>query len=304
MKLKKFINSRYRSIILNSDWYNSMFTDCKKFWNGFHMGLDIVNLGSTSSVYAFSYDDVDKKCANWAMRPQTLYADFLILQNYCSYLKPGSVVLIPLCPFSSLSSPRYLTKGVDRYFTMLAPESIWPFSLEKYNKMMDIKNNPKRYYPVAALRKDLVHILKKDTREYSISPNQFEQDALSRIEGWKSEFSILDFSNPMRLHNKDMFETGVGVLREMIEFCREREYKPVIVIPPVTKQLAEKLPTYARKKYMYEFVREGNVAQIPLLDYFDDVRFQKEEWFRDSLLMNNEGAKVFTKQVMIDAQVW
>lgn len=304
MKLKNYIKRKCRNMILNSDWYNSQFIDCKKFWDGFPMGLDVVNLGSSASVYAFNYEDVDKKCANWAMRPQTLYADFLILQNYCSYLKSGSVVLIPFCPFSSISSPRYLSKEVDRYYTILAGESIRPFDMEKCRKMQDIKNNPKSYYPVKALRKDWMCFFKRQkTCEYFISQGQFEQNAESWVNCWKREFSILDFSHPMRLHNKDMFETGVGIIREMIEFCIEREYKPVIIVPPVTKQLAGKFSLLARDKYLYSFIKEGNVVGIPVLDYFDDERFQKDEWFRDSLFMNEIGAKVFTKKVLEDIQL-
>lgn len=301
MKLINIIKQRYNKLIICSDWYNTQFLDCKKFWEGFPLGLDIVNLGSSSSVYAFNYEGIDKKCANWAMRPQTLYADFLILQNYCSYLKPESVVLIPLCPFSSISSPRYLSKEPDRYYTILAGDSIWPFDIEKCRKMQDIKNNPKRYYPVSALRKDWKYFFKKQkTSEYSMPPEQFEQDAERRINSWKREFSIIDFSHPLRMHNKDMFQTGVGVLREMIDFCVEREFKPILVIPPVTQQMANKLPMFSLDKYLYSFIKEGNIAGVPVLDYINDERYQKNELFRDSLFMNENGAKMFTKKVLED----
>lgn len=304
MRIRRKIAKAYDKLVRNSDWYQrEMFLDCQKFWDRFPFGLDVVNLGSTSAKYAFNYSGIDKKCANWAMEPQTLYADWLILQNYSSYLKPGSIVFIPICPFSSLSSPRYLTKGADRYYTILAAESIWPYSLEKFYRINEIKNQPKRYYPVRALKNDLKYaILGKRSYGIGIPTDAFKEHANNMIESWKREFSILNFDAPLRLHNVDMYNAAVSLLKEMISYCIERQLRPIIVIPPATKHLTDKLPISIREKYMYAFIKKANEANIPVLDYFEDERFQSDDFFYNSFCLNEEGAKIFTKQIIEDVE--
>lgn len=300
MKIRRRIARKYHQLILQSSWYlQEMFPDCQKFWNGFPMGLDVVNLGSRSAWYAFNYEGIDKQCANWAMRPQSLFADLLILQNYVSYLKPGTIVLISICPFSSLSSPRYVKS--DKYYTVLGSKSIWPFDIQKYNLMNDIKNNPKRYYPVRALKEDLKNILlHKKIEEHSFSSNEYEEHAVNMINGWMQQFSILNFDYPLRIHNIDMYDTAVDILREMIGFCIERELRPVIVVPPVTTHLSSRMSMSVREKYMYSFIKKADTANVPCLDYFDNDRFQSDDLFRDSLCLNEKGAILFTKQVLKD----
>ena len=306
MKIVKKIKNQFRKFIKKSDWYNTTFMDCKKFWDGFPMGLDVVNLGSTSSVFAFNYEGIDKKCANWAMRPQTLYADFLILQNYCSYLKPGSIVFIPICPFSSLSSPRYLTKGADRYYTILASESIWPYSFEKYNQMTNIKNQPQRYYPLGSFVMDvlrLCHIAKRRSVTHtSATEVMLDADARNRIAAWKNEFSIIDFNYPLRLHNQDMLDIAKELIREMVQFCKEREFVPVIVVPPIASPLADKFSDYAVGKYVTPLLDEGNKEGVLVLNYLKDEKFGKCEYYQDSICMNNIGSKIFTQQVLKDIE--
>lgn len=306
MIFKTKMKNQFRKFIKKSDWYTTTFMDCKKFWEGFPMGLDVVNLGSTSSVNAFNYDGIDKKCANWAMRPQTLYADFLVLQNYCSYLKPGSIVIIPLCPFSSLSSPRYLTKGADRYYTILASESIWPYSFEKYEQMANIKNQPQRYYPLSSCVMDVLrklHVVKrKKSKAITVSEAMLEADANNRIESWKKEFSILDFNHPLRLHNLDMLDTAKELIREMVRFCKDREYVPVVVVPPVSRPLAAMFPDYAVEQYVTPLLEVGKTVGALVLDYIKDEEFGKSEYFQDSICMNRIGASVFTQRVLKDTE--
>lgn len=74
--------------------------DYLKFVDVIPQNLEVVNLGSSSGKYAFDYNSLKIKGANWALAPQTLYYDFVLLKQFHSYLRPGARVLIPLCPFS------------------------------------------------------------------------------------------------------------------------------------------------------------------------------------------------------------
>ena len=74
--------------VRKSKWFNEIvFKDCEKFWTLNDYNIDVVNLGSSSGVHAFNYEEQDLKGKNWAMSPQSLLMDFAILKNYVSYLK-------------------------------------------------------------------------------------------------------------------------------------------------------------------------------------------------------------------------
>ena len=107
--IKHIINS----VIRKGYWFNNVsFDGCSR----------LINLGSTSAVYAFNYEGVGIKGGNWAMPRNPLLGDYAILRNYSSFLKKGSIVIIPLCPFSAFSgSYDYLD---DRFYTILYPTTI------------------------------------------------------------------------------------------------------------------------------------------------------------------------------------
>ena len=82
MSLKKKIKNKIDSFIRNSHWYSEvLFPDCKKFWTYNTFNTEVVNLGSTSALYAFNYDNLPIKGANFALSRNPLTADLAILKN-------------------------------------------------------------------------------------------------------------------------------------------------------------------------------------------------------------------------------
>lgn len=279
-----------------SHWFNEvMFTDCRKFWNHREFGLDLVNLGSSSAKNGFNYASLNIKAANWAMAPQTFVGDYAILTNYCSYLKPGATVIIPLCPFSSLGGGN--NDLADKYYTVVRSISIPHASLRRRNIIMGIKIRPLMHIPLYAVLGDIKALFCKSNPQTS---SDYEADANHWITSWKKEFSLYDLHNPFALINQDRFADSVAALQELLEFCQSHEYNVVMVIPPMTKHLAEKLDTAFRKQYIYDFIEQSNTIGAPVLDYIDHPAFAAEEYFRNAYLMNDKGAIEFTKQVIND----
>jgi hypothetical protein len=89
----------------------------------------------------------------------------------------------------------------------------------------------------------------------------------------------------------------------MIDFCIERNLKPVLIIPPMTKYLSCLLTDTIREIYIYSFIREANVKNIPFLDYMDDERFSDPSLYFNSFFLNLRGRKLFTKQVLKDLNI-
>lgn len=295
-KILHIINAGIRR---KSYWYNDiLFADCPKFWKHRTFNLDIVNLGSSSGKYAFDYSGLELKGANWAMAPQSLVADLAILKTYSSFLKPqGGIVLIPLCPFSCLGgSGLYLP---DKYYSILRMASIPYCSYQKQQEVFAKRDNPLRYYPAIEIIRDIWSLFRYP--DNSIPEKEFRQNAEQFINGWMHEFSILDFKNPLILKNQDAYEDGVRILNEMIQFCLERNLRPIIVIPPVTKQLSLLFTDDMREKFIYSFVNQGNKQGVKFLDYFEDTDFSDNpKLFRNSFFLNNAGAKLFTRRVLKD----
>lgn len=71
--------------------------------------------------------------------------------------------------------------------------------------------------------------------------SELDKDTKRWIDGWKRQFGIDDFEAPLTPKNMSGREYRVRLMRQLVDFCAERGYKPVYVIPPVTKQVRLRL---------------------------------------------------------------
>jgi len=295
MRISGIIQRVLNKIVRKSYWYNQIaFGDCAKFWHHGTFELDVINLGSSSAIAAFDYSGhPELKAANWAMAPQTLVADFEILRNYSCFLKKGAIVIVPLCPFSSLGGSN--EDLAYKYYTVLNIASMPHASYRTQQQQMQIKNNPWRYYPLALffLRKPKVK---------SIEAGSFEADAKIRMENWRKEFSMIRFTDTLSLVNKDAYHDGAQLLSRMMNYCIERDFITVFVMPPVSKAMQKQFTPEMKQLYIHKFVKEGVGDKAVFLDYFADGRFELED-FQNSFMLNAAGARKFTEIVLKDIEV-
>lgn len=287
-------------------WYENEFADCQRFWNGFHFGLRVVNLGSQSAFYGFDYTGLPLEAANWAIRPQSFPQDLAILKTYYSFLGPKAIVIIALCPYSSCFKS-YKDISLEKYYTILHPGVIEGFSLEKQMEIYGKKEKPYRHYKKELLMgclKGVKRLLsgRKNPETYTSQPmdaKRLEEDATRFINGWKKQFNIDDMDAPLPAHILEGRRKRIETLREMLDFCRERELTPVIVLPPMTRHLSEKMSKTFRRNYVYTFLEEAGTKDVRFLDYMDDPNFTDEDFF-NSFFLNRNGAKKFTRIVLTD----
>ena len=293
MSISGIIQRVLNKLARRSYWYNHIeFADCQKFWLHNTFDLDVVNLGSSSALAAFDYSAYPNlKAANWAMAPQTLVADFEILRNYSCYLKNGATVIIPLCPFSCLGGSN--SDLADKYYTVLNLASIPHASFKRQQQQIQIKNNSWRYYPLAQL-------LAKKPKNKGIDKNEFEADAKMRMESWKREFSLIRFSDPLSLVNKDAYSDGAALLSQMVAYCKDRDFHPVFVMPPVSDAMRKQFTPEMKTLFIDDFVKKGVGKKAMFLDYFADTRFA-DDCFQNSFILNGTGAKKFTDVVLKEA---
>lgn len=305
----------FNHCIKRSVWFNSLFvgTDGEtypdKYWYRKHneRNFDLVNLGSSGAKWAFDYSGLDIKAMNWAQQPQTLLEDFNLLRNYHSILKKGGIVLITIMPFTGLNKSTGVRDAM-KYLKIDVHEPIQPHELHKAQRYAQ--------YPILmgkqAIKAGLKHALGKErpldvsktvnAEKNPMSTDELGKDALRWVNGWKKQFSITDFENPLTKENQKGRDCRIKLMQSLVDFCLERGYKPVYVIPPVTKHLSKYYTKKFEDTYIYGFLMSVD-RDVLLLDYSKEESFGDDNLYFNSFFLNKKGRKVFTERVLKDAGV-
>lgn len=300
MSIKHKIASKLNGAIRRTHWFNEeLFPDCRKFWNYNTFNTDVINLGSTSGCHAFDYEDLPIRGVNFALSHNPLSGDQAILKNYFGYLNPkGSHIIISLCVFSSLAGSYDFME--DRFYTLIYPTSIPHFSYRRQQQIKTIAASPIRKFPLWSFFAELRALL-RGTCHSTLTEEQMKADAERWIKGWKHEFALSDFSQPLSLINKDGVNDAAEILNDIILFCKERNIKPVILIPPMYHTLAEKFDEKARQLFVYDLIEKIEDKTVPFYNYMDDSRFSRDSsLFMNSFFLNKKGAKKFTRIALTD----
>lgn len=300
MRIKAKIKSAFNKVVKKSNWYNKeMFEDCRKFTTYKTFDTDVVNLGSTSGVHAFNYEGLPIVGANWALGHNPLMGDQAVLKNYFSFLNPkGSTVILSLCPFSSLSGGNENNK--DRDYCILHANTIPGFSYKREQKIMSIYQHPLRYIPAYSIWTEIKHLI-IPRRVKTLNEEQMEADANRWMEGWLKEFSMKDFSTPLSLLHTDNINSAAAIIDEICDFCKERNIRVVMVVPPMYHTLSEKFTKEARVLLIDSVLERLSNKELPFINYMDDKEFTNDRsLFLDSFFLNKKGAKRFTSKVLND----
>lgn len=300
-KIRIIIDKIANRIITKTVWYREEFwKGTTKFWNISSCDYNVANLGSNSGKCAFNYENLPIKGQNWAVGPQSLVHDFNILKNYFSYLKEGGIVLIPVCPFSCLQV-KYGNDTNFKYYPILHPATIIGFDDKERTRVYKIRYNPFREMPMYCIKRTLKEFLKKiSTKLRGKAQVDFDRNAKTRIQLWKKQFAISDLNAPLSDKHKKEQTGRAQVLSEMVSFCKERNLKPYIVLPPLHPALSSQLSKTFMQNYVYKFIESATNDKTILLDYSNDKTFHNDNYFQDSLLLNKVGAKIFTAKVLKD----
>ena len=296
-------------------WYQNLFVDFDhriypdNVWYREHdeRNFDVVNLGSSSAKWAFDWSSVGVKGMNWANQPQTLIDDFRLLKNFHSILRKGGTVIITIMPFTGINK-RTVVLDTLKYL----PTLYWDVAQD-----MPHVDQARRLqsYPILmgkpAIKAGLRYVLGREikqidwriTSDYNpMSGAELETDAEKWMMGWTNQFRIEDFEAPLTEENLKGREVRVGVMQELIDFIVERGYRPIWVLPPVTRHLAKFFTPKFREIYIDSYLREVN-RDVRLLDYTNDAELQDDSLYFNSFFLNAKGRHIFTKRVLNDLQL-
>ena len=292
--------------VKKTNWWKNKFAFTHQFVSnaGYRKNLirnyEVANVGSNPARFAFFYEDVLGQ--NWSSGTQGLDMDLEVLRFNHSYLKKGAPVILPIVAFSSVSG--FLTKVSRPYMAKFV--SILDGLQINYN---DKLREGRKYlkYPLLYDWKAVRHLFfdteldrRLDINEQPMQLIEMEQDAQEWMKIWKDEFRISDVSAPLPDHLKEGREKSVKMMIDMVNFLKERGYKPVIVSPPMSASLMKHFTKDVRDTYIYSFVDEiKKRVDVPYMDYMDS-EFQNNKYYFNALFMNLRGRKMFTKRVLTD----
>lgn len=289
--------------VKDTNWYKNSIPNLDNYpgndWYRIHneRNYDIVNVGSSSALYAFDYSETGLKAFNWALQPQSMEYSFKVLKNYFSILKKNGIVIIPFSPFSGLSvEGKWSERSYGRYYHILDYTLI-----DNYKRISSYRRWPLIYQPKQSIKRLIKDVPRnKSGKNYNVCSShiEFEQDAKKWINNWMAEFNITDLDSPKSKENIEGAFHRMKIMKNMIDFCIERDLRPVIVIPPIHQTLAIKLNKTFRENYIYSFIKELNIYNIPFYDYIDNKNFNDDSYFYNAYFLNPKGAKTFTNDLL------
>ena len=280
--------------------FNNQFVDVRKYWDmsTFPKDLQVVNLGSNHPKFGFDYSETGFKAMNCAVGPQTLEYDFAILRKITPNLASGAIVIIPIC-LLKLFLYRQKSRSVHaKYYTFLSREDIVDYSKLEQIRLLKY---PLIFNP--RLLRFVIRDVPKDTRlELTENPMKdtvaLNKDADNWINCWNREFDI-SLPNPkLSKENESDISQNICILREMLEYCKLHNFKPIITILPVTKYLSSRFTDEFIHEHILRYIDAANSVNAPVLNFLKDERFTAPELYINSFFMNRRGRRLFSHEFL------
>lgn len=280
--------------------YNNQFVDVRKYWDmsTFPKDLQVVNLGSNHPKFGFDYSETGLNAMNCAVGPQTLEYDFAILRKITPNLASGAIVIIPICLLKFFLYRQKSRSVHAKYYTFLSREDIVDYSKLEQIRLLKY---PLIFNP--RLLRFVIRDVPKDTRlELTENPMKdtvaLNKDADNWINCWNREFDI-SLPNPkLSKENESDISQNICILREMLEYCKLHNFKPIITILPVTKYLSSRFTDDFIHEHILRYIDAANSVNAPVLNFLKDERFTAPELYINSFFMNRRGRRLFSHEFL------
>lgn len=281
-----FLLCNYR--YAHSEYYRSMAALFR--YEAVPEDLQIVNFGSSHETMDIDYSVLPEyRCFNFALHGQSLRFDRALMKSYADNLGEGCVVILPASYFTLYYDPyRRFTSDYSRYCRVLSLDGIKEAMPDCGFKELALY----RWFPLLSSQKNFVKILEPLPSEpltYEESDRVIKADKIEENAKVRSEYHLGRVTEePNRV--------CVSAYREMLDLCRERGWKPVVMTGPVyssyKKGFSEALERIEGQ--MDELL--ADYPEVVRLDYSGDPRFcDSPDLYYDSNHLSKNGREMFTK---------
>ena len=287
-------------LYLRTNHSRNFFENADKFVAGVPKGLQMVATGSSYAKFDIDFtQDVDK--FNFGVFPQSLHYDYKILQQYHEYMERDCIVIVTLAPLN-FGMIDYLDDVSNyKYYKFLKPKYILHFRWRTYvsHILFPLLATPRlaRY-----IRRDVEYINLMELGE--IDEKQIKQEADEREKGWCRQFNLLNLKE-VRISNgmeTTLNKTG-EILEDMVDFCNQKGFRPILMIPPVSGELTERFSKEFLDAYLYSNIKKVRGKVKGVLDYWSEEEFMDCRFYFSSDFMNKTGRQLFTERLMNDVAV-
>lgn len=292
---------------INGAYYTDVYGEVESM-QGIPEHLKMVNVGTSHGLACFRYGEEETEKFNLALSGSDLYHNFATLKQFKDRFDSGCIIAIPVSYFSFCMPTDEPSQ--KRYYLFLDREYIKDFNLETY---LNIK-----YFPVLRsgefIIKDLIKDQEKDIGGMMMDDEDVVVDSPAAAVDNNQPASAFNEQKHQELatHAKGranswrsgFFVTGQGYINEnkqilvdMINWCRENGFKPLLISPPVYISLNEAFTDEELKSNYFDILNDiAKSTKTPLLGLsHDNVLSFVPDYYRNSDHMSEAGSKEFMK---------
>ncbi|MBQ6067378.1 MAG: hypothetical protein IJK89_11230 [Clostridia bacterium] len=306
---------------VNGYYYRDVYGEIDKMYD-VPYDIRMVNLGTSHGLASFRYPDDGVTRYNLALSGEDIYHDFATLKQFADHLAPGCIVALPISYFSFCMSTEEPSQ--KRYYAYLDREYLRGFS---YETLINAK-----YVPVLRsgefIIKDLIRDQELDVGAAMMEDNaglsdgaaqtveagvgetneltsslQTATDALSQQQRAEKEAELASHaagraeswrSGYMKA-GRAYIEENTRILTDMVNFCFENGFRPVLVSTPIYQALNEQFSEEELEICYFEPMRTvAAETGVPYLDLsHDEALSGTPEYYGNSDHMNADGAAAF-----------
>ena len=205
-----------------------MFIELKKFESLSELqNLEMINLGTGMGYYDFCYRNLTLNTFNFSLPQQNLYFDYQLLKRYSYLLNKECVVcvVLPYCIFCADRLEEAMSR-YERYYSLLPRKDVEPYCSVPYDSRWNLNSNS---LPEG-----------DDSLKTILESSEMEQQSQETLKLWKRQLDIISFtSGEVTSHTRKEIKRSQGWLINILEYCKNMQFIPVVVVPPMSQTLLD-----------------------------------------------------------------
>lgn len=291
------LNEYYYNIVLRNTQEHQIMRGRKK------KNLNWISFGSSYCRYGLSSGE-DEVGFNFGVAAQFLYYSDKMLREYatsCLKNKGNVYLIIADLVFAEVGRGWY---GAQRYNELLKKKTLGDDYSYKQRLLLR--------FPLLAhprnIKRLLRYIIKGDQNQYStlryneLSEKEVHAQAAKRCSDWCRQFGLKDtISNDLSDELLKKFANTRKILAGMIQYCLDNDFKPILVVTPVSKIMREHLGNDFIQIVLYDNIKMSNKQNVPFMDYLEDPEFDDSSLYCNNAdFLNARGRELFTKKLLND----
>lgn len=264
--------------------------------------LQIVNLGTTGAYYAFDYLKCKFTGMNMAIYTQPFSYDLKLLQKYEKNINKKAVILItieyPIFLFPNI--PKGRLEVYNQFNKIVKPDKktlrqwflincfqLFPFLIHKY------------YTSIF----NMIYLESTNGKINHFTRRERQQIVDDKIKNWWKAAGMKDKElkgSQLTVSIKNRLRQSQLNLNELLNFCKDKNWKPVLIMLPYSQDINNRLEKPLLDKICYNNLTSFLEKGILFLDYSHDLRLSSADLYMDMEYLNENGRAVFSEIVFRD----